>query len=82
MRECTRQIRHTVFLTLLACLLAIYRKNYRQLLGFAPGLFLWGTLMIATPIAYEHRYVFALYILAPFMVLYAALSRSEAELKG
>lgn len=72
----------TVFLTLLACLLAIYRKNYRQLLGFAPCLFLWGTLMIATPIAYEHRYVFALYILAPFMVLYAALSRSEAELKG
>ena len=72
----------TVFLTLLACLLAIYRKNYRQLLGFAPCIFLWGTLMIATPIAYEHRYVFALYILAPFMVLYAALSRSEDELKG
>ena len=38
--------------------------------------------MIATPIAYEHRYVFALYILAPFMVLYATLSRSEDELKG
>ena len=74
-------ISDTVFLTLLACLIAIYRRNYRQLLGFAPCIFLWGTLMIATPIAYEYRYVFSLYILAPFMVLYAMLSCSEAEPK-
>ena len=58
-----------VGLLFLICLIVIYKRNYKQLLSVAPLILLWGTLMIATPVAYEHRYLFSVYIVAPFALL-------------
>ena len=68
-----------VGLLFLTCLIVIYKKNYTQLLSVAPLILLWGTLMIATPIAYEHRYLFSAYIAAPFLLLLHISEKTSVE---
>ena len=63
-------------------LIVIYKKNYKQLLPAAPLIFLWGTIMIASPTAYEHRYLFALYLAAPLLLFLEINEKAEAVEKA
>lgn len=53
-----------------ACILIIRRKG-RLLLALLPLLILWGTLMLATPVYCEFRYMFAFAMALPATVLFA-----------
>ncbi|MCS5464580.1 hypothetical protein NWO25_06850 [Enterococcus lactis] len=61
-----------LWLAIGSALLAIFKKKYRYLLLFLPGMLVFATIMIATPVAFSLRYVFVLalslpvYILSPF----------------
>ncbi len=60
----------------------IYRKEYCKAVVFAPMWCLWGSLLLATPIAFAFRYVFVLAILFPFMILipFVQGEKDEADL--
>ncbi|EGP4872595.1 hypothetical protein Q1I10_000244 [Enterococcus faecium] len=63
-----------LWLAIGSALLAIFKKKYRYLLLFLPGMLVFATIMIATPVAFSLRYVFVLalglpvYILSPFLL--------------
>ncbi len=63
-----------LWLAIGSALLAIFKKKYRYLLLFLPGMLVFTTIMIATPVAFSLRYVFVLalglpvYILSPFLL--------------
>ena len=59
-----------LFLSLTLCLELGQKK---RALFFAPSLFLWLSVMIATPVAFSFRYVYVLAILFPLMLVYPFL---------
>ncbi len=48
--------------------LAIFEKKYKYLLLSLVPLFSWGTIMIATPVSFQSRYVFSMYTTLPFII--------------
>lgn len=54
-----------VFAMLTSMLFVVYKKEYKKLLIYLPGLFVWGTIMVATPIAFSLRYVYILVLMVP-----------------
>jgi len=66
-----------LFCFVIVCL----RKKYTLLLPFLPMLALWGTVLIATPLAYSLRYVFSLVLFLPlaFYLAFWAKSTAPAE---
>ena len=56
-----------IFLICIACILA--RRDYSKLLYTLPCLTLWFTVMIATPVATEFRYVYFLILCLPFYLV-------------
>ena len=56
-----------IFLICIACILA--RRDYSKLLYALPCLTLWFTVMIATPVATEFRYVYFLILCLPFYLV-------------
>lgn len=54
-----------LFITLLSMVLTIYKKNYKSLLIYLPSIFTWGTIVLATPIAFSMRYVYILVLMTP-----------------
>lgn len=53
------------WMMLLSILITIKNKRYKNLLIYLPSLFTWGTIMIATPIAFTLRYVYILVLMLP-----------------
>lgn len=59
-----------VFIMLLFSLVVlIYKKNYKYILCYVPLICLWITIMIATPVFSELRYVYGLFTCFPLMVI-------------
>ncbi|MCD8375866.1 MAG: DUF6020 family protein [Oscillospiraceae bacterium] len=60
----------TLFVLWLVCLaLLLYRRQFRLALVLLPGFLLWGTLMLATPVAFSLRYVYLLLTAMPLVVV-------------
>ena len=56
--------------------LCLMRKNRKAALVLTPGMILWFTTLIATPIAFSFRYIYPLVLLVP-LDLAALLSHPE-----
>ena len=65
------------WIALFCFVLVCIRKKYTLLLPFIPILALWGTVLIAAPLAYSLRYVYALVIFLP-LAFYLAFGRFPA----
>lgn len=52
------------------------------LLGYLPLLILWGTIMIATPIAVSLRYIFILVLAIPLNFIYPLIAKKHSILKN
>jgi hypothetical protein len=71
-----------VWLLLFTIVVNVARKRRRLLLVALPLLILWGTLMIATPVANEFRYVYGLYLSLPVLILTVFCSGSQEARKA
>lgn len=49
--------------------LTIYKKNKNHLLYYVPFYALWLTMMLATPVYAELRYIFGLFVTIPFIII-------------
>ena len=54
---------------LIGVLMTIYRKKYKNLLIYLPGIFTWLTIMLASPIAFSLRYVYILVMMVPLSII-------------
>lgn len=58
------------FIMLWALFLALGTKgNVRKIVPIIPGLALWGTLMVATPLAFSFRYIFPVFLCIPIYIM-------------
>ena len=55
-----------LFIMLTSMIFTIRKKQYKNLLIYLPALFTWGTIILATPIAFSMRYVYILVLMVPF----------------
>ncbi|MPN48005.1 hypothetical protein SDC9_195609 [bioreactor metagenome] len=62
-----------VWIMFLSLTLCLELGQKRRDLFYAPSLFLWLSVMIATPVAFSFRYVYVLAILFPLMLVYPFL---------
>ena len=60
---------------------SIKNKRYKNLLIYLPALFTWGTIMLATPIAFSMRYVYILVLIVPMDFVIPFLSKDNSEEK-
>ncbi len=51
--------------------LCIIKKNYQALLLFAPLILYWGTIIVATPVYAEFRYVYCIFLVMPILIVEA-----------
>lgn len=56
--------------------LCIFKRDYKKTIIFLPMALYWGTLIIATPVYAEFRYIYALFLCMP-IYLVASISREE-----
>lgn len=66
-----------LFVMLTSMVFTIKKKNYKNLLIYLPALFTWGTIMLATPIAFSLRYVYILVLMMPFNFVIPFLSSDD-----
>ncbi|SDA65378.1 hypothetical protein SAMN02910368_01814 [Lachnospiraceae bacterium G11] len=57
--------------------LCIFKKEYKRFILFLPMIFYWGTLIIATPVYAEFRYIYALFLCMPVYLMIALRVRKE-----
>ena len=57
-----------IYLVLLSLILCFYKKNKKYLLCYVPIIGLWLSIMIATPVASEFRYIFWSYASLPILL--------------
>ena len=69
------------WLSLLSFVITIKNKIYKNLLILVPALLNWGTLMIATPIAFTLRYVYILVLMVPLTIFVPIMKNKEEEEK-
>ena len=62
---------------LASMIFTVYKKNYKNLLMYLPALFTWGTIMLATPIAFSLRYVYILVLMIPLDFIIPFLSNEK-----
>ncbi len=62
--------------------LCIIRKRYEIILIYFPLVLYWGTLLVATPVADEFRYIYCLFIAMPILIVASLLKTSIDYLKG
>lgn len=60
-----------VWIMLLCGTLLLYKRQYLRLMSLLPILGVWGTLMVATPVACSFRYIYALPLLLPYLIFIA-----------
>lgn len=66
-----------LFIMLTSMIFTIKKKRFKNLLIYLPALFAWGTIMLATPIAFSLRYVYILVLMTPFNFIIPFLSNKE-----
>lgn len=66
-----------IFLILFSMLYTIQNKRYKNLIIYLPAIFVWGTIMLATPIAFSMRYVYILVLMVPFDFIIPFLKENE-----
>lgn len=71
-----------IWITLLAATVMILRRKERFVLALAPLIALWASVMIATPVAFSLRYVFAFAICLPGILLLPFLRDTAEEHHG
>ena len=64
---------------LTSMIFAIKNKNYKNLLIYLPALFTWGTIVLATPIAFSLRYVYILVLMIPLDFVIPFLQKNNNE---
>lgn len=67
-----------VWMVVFAIVYIIYKKRFMSLPAFLPVIGVWGTLMVATPVYCEFRYILALPLCLPFLLI-VALKRDVKE---
>ena len=70
-----------LFFMLTSMVYSIKNKRYKNLLIYLPALFTWGTIMLATPIAFSMRYVYILVLIVPMDFVIPFLSKDNSEEK-
>ena len=70
-----------LFFMLTSMVYSIKNKRYKNLLIYLPALFTWGTIMLATPIAFSMRYVYILVLIVPMDFVIPFLSKNNSEEK-
>lgn len=68
-----------LFIMLTSMIFAIKNKNYKNLLIYLPALFTWGTIVLATPIAFSLRYVYILVLMIPLDFVIPFLQKNNNE---
>ncbi|MFQ7263691.1 MAG: DUF6020 family protein [Lachnospiraceae bacterium] len=68
------------WIILLGFVLTVAKKYKGMSLGIMPALLLWGTVLIATPIAFSLRYVFLWAFGLPIFLMIPFMSREEEKL--
>lgn len=68
-----------LFIMLVSMIFTIKKKNYKNLLIYLPALFTWGTIVLATPIAFSLRYVYILVLMTPFNFVIPFLSTDNKK---
>ncbi len=69
------------WITLTSFVVTSQIANKKFLLGYLPLLTLWGTIMIATPLAVSLRYVFSLVLAIPINLVYPIIAKKYTDLK-
>ncbi len=59
--------------------LSVYRKNKKSLLVYIPVWGIWLTMLIATPVYAEFRYVYGAFVSLPLLILFPFLNSKEAK---
>lgn len=62
--------------------LVLINKKYKLIFPLLLPIFIWVTLMIATPLAYQPRYTFALYCMLPMIIFIGIQSFNKKGLKN
>lgn len=65
------------WITVLSMLISFRIGNKRYLIAYLPSMVLWGTVMIATPMAQALRYVYILVLMLPLNLVYPAMICTE-----
>lgn len=68
-----------IWLLIFSMIILIINKEKKYILCFLPGILLWGTIMIATPVAFSLRYVFTLAYALPFTVIISLINKNKEE---
>ena len=68
-----------LMITLIGCLMTIYRKKYINLLIYCPIIATWLTIMIAVPVAFSLRYVYILVLALPLSIIIPFLDTKELD---
>lgn len=69
-----------VFILLLfSIMVLIYKKQYRYILCYVPLICLWLTIMVATPVFAELRYVYGLFTCLPLVIICPLLKKNKCE---
>ncbi len=63
-----------VWMTFVAAGFCFVRDRKKELLLFLPMLALWGTLLLATPVNGEFRYLYSIFICLPFYILMSKIN--------
>ena len=57
-----------IFMIVAAAVLCVYKKGPVYIIPFVLTLMLWATVLISTPLFYEMRYIYAVFLTAPFLI--------------
>lgn len=69
-----------LFIMLASMIFTIKNKRYKNLLIYLPALFTWGTIVLATPIAFSLRYVYILVLITPVNFIIPFIKGEETKL--
>ena len=66
-----------IWLIFIAFMVAIKRKNIRSLYIFVPVIGIWLTMMVATPVFAEFRYIYSAFTCLPLLLLASYIVKSK-----
>lgn len=67
------------WITILSAYLTFKTSHKKFLMGYLPGLLLWATVMISTPMGSALRYVYILVLMLPLNLVYPAIAKNYEE---
>ena len=68
-----------VMIILFSSFILLYNREYKKLLVFVPLYALWLSIMVASPVFSELRYVYALFICAPFCLIISLINNKKRK---